>query len=165
MIAGGCMDIESVLQELERAAAQRPDVAGLREIRKLLYSAEFSLQLAEHLDRHHNRPPEALAELRERLQLIGAAFRDLEADRKSYRAAVRAFAMGGGATISAGAVVAALTTAIFPPAGIAVFAVGAVCAGKGYLEDRNLAAELSALHDIVATVDRLIDRMDNKGLR
>jgi len=159
------MDIESVLQELERAAAQRPDVAGLREIRKLLYSAEFSLQLAEHLDRHHNRPPEALAELRERLQLIGAAFRDLEADRKSYRAAVRAFAMGGGATVSAGAVVAALTTAIFPPAGIAVFTVGAVCAGKGYLEDRNLAAELSALHDIVATVDRLIDRMDNKGLR
>lgn len=159
------MDIESVLQELERAAAQRPDVAGLREIRKLLYSAEFSLQLAEHLDRHHNRPPEALAELRERLQLIGAAFRDLEADRKSYRAAVRAFAMGGGATVSAGAVVAALTTAIFPPAGIAVFTVGAVCAGKGYLEDRNLAAELSALHDIVATVDKLIERMDNKGLR
>lgn len=159
------MDIESVLQELERAAAQRPDVAGLREIRKLLYSAEFSLQLAEHLDRHHNRPPEALAKLRERLQLIGAAFRDLEADRKSYRAAVRAFAMGGGATVSAGAVVAALTTAIFPPAGIAVFTVGAVCAGKGYLEDRNLAAELSALHDIVATVDKLIERMDNKGLR
>ncbi|MGB3833337.1 MAG: hypothetical protein WA975_15925 [Mesorhizobium sp.] len=153
------------MQELERAAAQRPDVAGLREIRKLLYSAEFSLQLAEHLDRHHNRPPEALAELRERLQLIGAAFRDLEADRKSYRAAVRAFAMGGGATVSAGAVVAALTTAIFPPAGIAVFTVGAVCAGKGYLEDRNLAAELSALHDIVATVDKLIERMDNKGLR
>jgi len=54
----------------------------------------------------------------------------------------------------------ATSTSVFPPIGIAIFGLGMVIAGRGYLEDRRLAVELSLLNDIDVELKRFIDRMD-----
>jgi hypothetical protein len=147
-------DFHATLASLLSEAQSNPDLEGLIATRTLLISSAFREKLSEHLRRLHNESTERdntaakLAELR-------FAFRDQLASRTDQHAQTGLVAVGGGTALTIGAVLAAATQIMaFAPLAIVPFAIGAYYGWRGAKASRRLALEISALSDIVTTLEK-----------
>lgn len=154
---------ETALSDIRTLASSKIELDTLRAARALLVEPAFSRKLGQLLDLLHNQPDERAA-IRAALTEARFAFRDQLAARVERHSQTGLIAIGGGTALAAGAVLATATQLVaYPPLAIIPLAIGIYYGWRGALANQRLALEISALDDIIETLDghiRLATRDD-----